>query len=100
MTAAIERFDKFLQLSDKIPARADREDVEQRARVPVELCAHYHSRFGEIPMPEMLEAFDSETMSRPTRSGWPEDEESPGQRDPGISDSSTFFGLQSRRLAP
>ena len=62
-TAVIGRFDKFLRLSDKIPARTEEEDAEECARVPVELCAHYHSRFGEIPLSETLEALDSATMN-------------------------------------
>jgi hypothetical protein len=60
MSAAIERFVNFLQLSDKMLSRAERADTEECARVLVEQCAHYRSPSGEIPMSETLEALDGE----------------------------------------
>ena len=63
MSAAIERFDKFLQLSDRMLARAERDDSQECARVLVEQCTHCRSQFGQIPMPETLEDLDSKMMN-------------------------------------
>src|SRR5258708_16475717 len=44
MSTATERFDKFLPLSDRMLARAKRDDSEECARVPAEQCAPHRSR--------------------------------------------------------
>jgi hypothetical protein len=63
MSGAIERFAAFLQLSDKFLARAEREDLEECARIMAVQCAHYQSKFGEVPMSDALEVLSSETMN-------------------------------------
>ena len=63
MSEAIARFAAFLQLSDKYLARAERNDLEECARVLAIQCAHYRSRFAEIPMSETMALIDSETMN-------------------------------------
>ena len=63
MFTAVDRFAALLQLSDKILARAKRDDLEECARIPAVQCAHYRSRFGELPMSDTLEVLNSETMN-------------------------------------
>ena len=63
MSEAIARFATFLQLSDKYLARAEREDLEECARILAVQCAHYQKKFGKLPMSETLEVLSSETMN-------------------------------------
>lgn len=63
MSEAINRFGALLQLSDKFLARAEREDLEECARILAVQCAHYRSKFGEIPMSDTIEVLNSETMN-------------------------------------
>lgn len=63
MSEAISRFAAFLELSDKMLHRAEREDLEECARILAVQCAHYRSRFGEIPMADTMALIDSETMN-------------------------------------
>lgn len=63
MSEAIERFAAFLQLSDKFLARAEREDLEECARILAVQCAHYRSKFGELSMSETVDVLASETMN-------------------------------------
>jgi hypothetical protein len=63
MSEAIARFAAFLQLSDKFLARAQRDDLEQCARILAVQCAHYRAKFGEVPMEETMEVLNSETMN-------------------------------------
>jgi hypothetical protein len=43
--------------------RAERDDVEECARILAVQCAHYRSKFGELPMSETLELLNSETIN-------------------------------------
>jgi hypothetical protein len=63
VSEAIARFAAFLQLSDKFLARAEREDLEECARILAVQCAHYQLKFGKLPMSETLEVLNSETMN-------------------------------------
>ena len=63
MSEAIERFAAFLPLSDKMLARAEREDLDECARILAVQCAHNQSKFGKLPMSETLEVLNSETMN-------------------------------------
>ena len=63
MADAIARFTAFLQRSDKFLARAEREDLVECAQILAVQCAHYRSKFGELPMSETLEVLSSETMN-------------------------------------
>ena len=62
MSEAIARFAAFLKLSDEYLARAEREDLEECARILAVQCAHYKAKFGELPMSDTLEVLSSETM--------------------------------------
>jgi hypothetical protein len=63
MSEAIERFAQYLQLSDDMLVRAERDDLEECARILAVQCAHYRSKFGALPMSETLELLNSETMN-------------------------------------
>ena len=63
MSDAVARFTKYLTLSDDMLARAEREDLEECARILAVYCAHYRSKFGVLPMSETLELLNSETMN-------------------------------------
>ena len=63
MSEAIRRFATLLQLSDDMLARAERDDLEETVRILAVYCAHYRSKFGEIPMSETLELLTCETMN-------------------------------------
>ena len=63
MSEPIERFAAFLQLSDKMLARAEREDLEECARILALQCAHYRSKFGELPISDTFDVLSSETMN-------------------------------------
>jgi len=63
MSEAVERFAHFLQLSDDMLARAEREDLEECVRILAVQCAHYRSKFGELPIDDVLEVLNSETMN-------------------------------------
>ena len=63
MSAAVARFAKYLQLSDDMLVRAERNDVEECARILAVYCAHYRSKYGVLPMSETLELLNSETMN-------------------------------------
>ena len=69
MSEAIERFAKYLTLSDDMLARAEREDLEECAGILGVQCAHYQSKFGKLPMSETLEVLNSETMND-TQAQW------------------------------
>jgi hypothetical protein len=43
-------------------ARAEREDLEDCAGILAVQCAHYQSKFGNLPMSETMEVLNSETM--------------------------------------
>ena len=63
MSEAVARFAAFLQLSDDMLTRAEREDLEQCARILAVQCAHYRAKFGELPMSDTLDVLASETMN-------------------------------------
>ena len=63
MSAAVERFAKYLQLSDDMLSRAEREDLEECARILAVQCAHYRSKFGELALADTLDVLSSETMN-------------------------------------
>ena len=63
MSEAIKRFEQFLKLSDGMLVRAERNDLEECARILAVQCAHYRSKFGELPMSDALDALTSETMN-------------------------------------
>ena len=63
MSEAIARFASFLQLSDAMLARAERDDLEECARILAVQCAHYRAKFGELPMADALDVLASETMN-------------------------------------
>ena len=63
MSAAVARFAKYLQESDDMLIRAERNDLEECARILAVYCAHYRSKFGVLPMSETLELLNSETMN-------------------------------------
>jgi hypothetical protein len=48
---------------------AEREDLEECARILGVQCAHYQSKFGKLPMSLTLEVLNSETMDD-TQATW------------------------------
>ena len=44
-------------------ARAERDDLEECARILAVQCAHYREKFGELPMSDALDVLASETMN-------------------------------------
>jgi hypothetical protein len=63
VSEAIARFAALLQLSDKYLARAERNDLEECARIRAVQCAHYRAKFGELPMSDTMDVLASETMN-------------------------------------
>jgi hypothetical protein len=63
VSEAVARFAKYLQLSDDMLDRAERDDVKECARILAVYCAHYRSKFGVLPMSETLELPNSEIMN-------------------------------------
>lgn len=63
MSEATAKFAAFLQLSDDMLARAEREDLEECARILAVQCAHYQSKFWTLPISDTLEVLSSETMN-------------------------------------
>ena len=63
MSEAVARFAQLLQLSDQMLARAERDDLEECARILAVQCAHYRAKFGELPMSDALDVLASETMN-------------------------------------
>jgi hypothetical protein len=52
-----------LQLSDPMLARAEREDLRECARILAVQCAHYQSKFGNLPTSDALGVLSGETMN-------------------------------------
>lgn len=44
-------------------ARAEREDLEECARILAVQCTHYQSKFGDLPMSDTLDVLSNETMN-------------------------------------
>lgn len=63
MSEAVNRFAVLLRLSDDMLARAEREDLEECARILATYCVHYRSKFGDLPMSDTLNLLSSETMN-------------------------------------
>ncbi len=63
MSEAVARFAAFLQLSDDMLVRAEREDLEESVRILAVQCAHYKAKFGELPMADALDVLNNETMN-------------------------------------
>ncbi len=59
MSEATERFAAFLELSDKFLARAEREDLEECARILAVHCILYQSKFGKLPITDTIEVLSS-----------------------------------------
>src|SRR4051812_40514488 len=53
----------FLQLPTSFLLCAERKDLEQCTRILAVQCAHYRSKFCEIPMAETMEVLNSETLN-------------------------------------
>ena len=62
MSEAIERFAGLLQLSDKMLARAERQDIEECVRLLAVYCAEYRSKFGVLPFTGSLNLLSRETI--------------------------------------
>ena len=62
MSEAIERFAGLLQLSDKMLARAERQDIEECVRLLAVYCAEYRSKFGVLPFTGSLDLLSRETI--------------------------------------
>lgn len=63
MSEAIARFAAFLKLSDRFLARAERDDPQECARILVVQCAHCQTKFGKLPISEILEVLNSEPLN-------------------------------------
>jgi hypothetical protein len=62
MSEAVSRFAALLQLSDKMLARAEREDLVECIRLFAVYCAEYRSKFGILPFTESLDLLSRETI--------------------------------------
>lgn len=62
MSEAIERFAGLLQLSDKMLARAERQDLEECIRLLAVYCAQYRLKFGVLPFTDSLDLLSRETI--------------------------------------
>lgn len=62
MSEAISRFGALLQLSDKMLARAEREDLQECIRLLAVYCAEYRSKFGVLPFTSSLDLLSRETI--------------------------------------
>ena len=62
MSEAISRFGALLQLSDKMLARAERQDLEECIRLLAVYCAEYRSKFGVLPFTGSLDLLSRETI--------------------------------------
>ncbi len=63
MSQAIERFAALLGLSDDMLQRAEREDLEECRRILAVYCAHYRTKFRDIPMSDTFEVLSSQTLN-------------------------------------
>ena len=63
MSELIARFAHLLQSSDQMLARAERDDLEECARILAVQCAHYRAKFGDLPIADALDVLASETMN-------------------------------------
>lgn len=63
MSVAMERFTGLLQLSDKMLARAEREDLVECIRLLAVYCAEYRLKFGILPFTDSLDLLSRETIN-------------------------------------
>jgi hypothetical protein len=70
VSQAIERFAQYLQLSDDMLDRAERDDVKECARILAVYCAHYRSKFGVLPMSETLELVAQRETMNDEQANW------------------------------
>ena len=57
------RFASLLLQSDEMLIKAERVDLEDCVRILAAHCAHYRSKFGDIPMSETLDVITSGAMN-------------------------------------
>jgi hypothetical protein len=62
VSEAISRFGALLQLSDKMLARAERQDLAECIRLLAVHCAEYRSKFGVLPFTGSLDLLSRETI--------------------------------------
>lgn len=62
-SASRVRIAQLLQLSDDTLVRAERGDLEECIRILAVQCAHYRSKFDELPMSDTMDVLNSETMN-------------------------------------
>ena len=62
MSEAISRFAALLQLSDKMLARAEREDLVECIRLLAVHCAENRAKFGVLPFTGALDLLSRETI--------------------------------------
>ena len=62
MSEAVSRFAALLQLSDKMLARAERQDLEECVRLLAVHCAEYRSKFGVLPFTGSTDLLSRETI--------------------------------------
>ena len=62
MSEAISRFGALLQLSDKMLARAERQDLEECIRLLAVYCAEYRMNFGILPFTSSQDLLSRETI--------------------------------------
>ena len=62
MSEAVSRFASLLQLSDKMLARAEHQDLEECVRLLAVYCAENQSKFGLLPFTGSLELLSRETI--------------------------------------
>jgi hypothetical protein len=62
MSEVVSRFAALLQLSDKMLARAERQDLEECIRLLAVYCAEYRSKFGVLPFKGSMDLLSRETI--------------------------------------
>jgi len=62
MSEAISRFAALLQLSDKMLARAERQDLEECIRLLAVYCVEYRGKYGVFPFTGALDLLSRETI--------------------------------------
>jgi hypothetical protein len=63
VSEAIARLASFLQLSDDMLVRAQRDDLQECVRILAIQRAHYKAKFGELPISDALDVLNNETMN-------------------------------------
>jgi hypothetical protein len=60
--SSVERFAALLQLSDKMLARAERQDLQECIRLLAVHCAEYQSKSGPLPFTGSLDLLSREAI--------------------------------------